>query len=81
MTTPRLVEVAVDAPGGPGPRTWTYAVPPELADLVPGEAVLVPFGRRQAIGIVLGDAAEREKAPGGEVAAASGGDGRAPTKP
>jgi len=53
---PRLVEVAVDAPGGPGPRTWTYAVPPLLDDLEPGEAVLVPFGRRQAIGIVLGDA-------------------------
>ena len=52
---PRLVEVAVDAPGGPGPRTWTYAVPPMLDDLEPGEAVLVPFGRRQAIGIVLGD--------------------------
>ena len=55
--TPRLVEVAVDAPGGPGPRTWTYRVPPELADLELGEAVLVPFGRRQAIGIVLGPAA------------------------
>jgi primosomal protein N' (replication factor Y) (superfamily II helicase) len=53
---PRLVEVAVDAPGGPGPRTWTYAVPAELADLERGEAVLVPFGRRQAIGIVLGAA-------------------------
>ncbi len=55
-SAPRLVEVAVDAPGGPGPRTWTYAVPDALADLEPGEAVLVPFGRRQAIGIVLGDA-------------------------
>lgn len=54
--TGRLVEVAVDAPGGPGPRTWTYLVPRELDDLEPGEAVLVPFGRRQAIGIVLGAA-------------------------
>ena len=42
---PVLVEVAVDAPAGPGPRTYTYAVPPELAPLEPGEAVLVPFGR------------------------------------
>ena len=52
----RLVEVAVDAPAGPGPRTYTYLVPPGLADLEPGEAVLVPFGRggRQAIGVVLG---------------------------
>jgi len=29
-------------------------VPPELADLADGEAVLVEFGRRQALGIVLG---------------------------
>ena len=25
-----VVEVAVDAPGGPGPRTYTYLVPAEL---------------------------------------------------
>jgi primosomal protein N' (replication factor Y) len=52
----RLVEVAVDAPGGPGPRTYTYTVPEALADLETGEAVLVPFGKggRQAIGVVLG---------------------------
>lgn len=52
----RLVSVAVDAPGGPGPRTWTYAALPPLDEVEPGEAVLVPFGRRQAIGIVLGEA-------------------------
>ncbi|OGO54320.1 MAG: primosomal protein N' [Chloroflexi bacterium RBG_16_72_14] len=54
-----IVEVAVDAPGGPGPRTYTYLVPPELADVEAGEPVLVPFGRggRQAIGIVVGDTA------------------------
>ena len=40
-----LVEVAVDAPAGPGPRTWTYIAPPALGALEPGEAVLVPFGR------------------------------------
>ena len=58
MTSPprdRLVEVAVDAPGG-GSRTYTYAVPPALADLETGEAVLVEFGRRQALGIVMGPA-------------------------
>ena len=51
-----LVEVAVDAPAGPGPRTYTYAVPAALGALEPGEPVLVPFGRggRQAIGIVVG---------------------------
>ncbi len=52
----RLVEVAVDVPGGGGDRTYTYAVPPALGDLAAGEAVLVEYGRRQAIGIVLGDA-------------------------
>ena len=36
----RLVEVAVDAAGAGGSRTYTYAVPERLADLVPGEAVL-----------------------------------------
>src|SRR4051812_20387738 len=55
----QAVEVAVDAPGGPGPRTYSYLVPPELGDLEPGEPVLVPFGKggRQAIGIVLGASA------------------------
>ena len=53
----RTVEVAVDAVGGGGARTWTYAVPPHLADIEPGEAVLVPYGRRQALGVVLGPGA------------------------
>jgi|GEM_PF-57012 len=52
---PRLVEVAVDAPGA-GARRYTYAVPDRLADLKAGEAVLVEFGKRQALGIVLGSA-------------------------
>jgi primosomal protein N' (replication factor Y) len=53
----RSVEVAIDAAGGGGARTYTYAVPTALADLVKGEAVLVEFGRRQALGVVLGDTA------------------------
>jgi primosomal protein N' (replication factor Y) len=52
----RLVEVAVDAPGAGGSRAFTYSIPSRLADLVPGEAVMVEFGRRQALGIVLGSA-------------------------
>jgi primosomal protein N' (replication factor Y) len=51
----RLVEVAVDAAGGQA-RTYTYAVPDELTDLRLGEAVLVEFGRRQALGIVVAEA-------------------------
>ncbi len=52
----RRVEVAIDAAGGGGSRTYTYHVPERLADLVPGEPVLVEYGRRQALGIVLGEA-------------------------
>ena len=49
--------MAVDAAGAGGDRTYTYAVPAALADLEPGEAVLVEFGRRQALGVVLGTGA------------------------
>jgi primosomal protein N' (replication factor Y) len=52
----RAVEVAVDAAGRGGDRTYTYIVPETLADLGLGEAVLVDFGRRQALGIVVADA-------------------------
>jgi primosomal protein N' (replication factor Y) len=53
--TGRVVEVAIDAAGGGGARTYTYSVPTSLGDLAPGEAVLVEFGRRQALAVVLGD--------------------------
>jgi primosomal protein N' (replication factor Y) len=59
----RLVEVAVDAAGGRS-GTYTYIVPAELDDLVPGEAVLVDFGRRQALGIIV---AETDRKPAGEL--------------
>jgi primosomal protein N' (replication factor Y) len=59
-TADRVVEVAIDAAGGGGARTYTYIVPPGLADLVPGEAVLVEFGRRQALAVVLGEATRPE---------------------
>jgi primosomal protein N' len=52
----RHVEVAVDAAGVAGTRTWTYVVPDDLADVAAGEPVLVEWGRRRAVGIVLGDA-------------------------
>ena len=49
------VEVAIDAAGAGGARRYTYRVPVELADLEAGEAVLVEFGRRQALGVILGE--------------------------
>ncbi|MEO8571666.1 MAG: primosomal protein N' [Chloroflexota bacterium] len=52
----RAVEVAVDAAGRGGDRTYTYLVPDVLRDLELGEAVLVEFGRRQALGIVVAEA-------------------------
>ncbi len=58
----RLVEVAIDAAGAGGARPYTYAVPQRLADLEDGEAVLVEFGRRQALGVILGGA---DAVPGG----------------
>lgn len=51
----RAVEVAIDAAGGGGARTYTYSVPTALEDLAAGEAVLVEFGRRQALAVVLGE--------------------------
>jgi primosomal protein N' (replication factor Y) len=59
---PRAVEVAVDAAGRGGDRTYTYSVPDSLADLRPGEAVLVEFGRRQALGIIVADVAGPDRA-------------------
>ena len=55
-TGERLVEVAIDAAGASGARTYTYAVPAALADLELGEAVLVEYGRRQALVVVLAEA-------------------------
>ena len=48
-----LVEVAVDAVGAAGGQTYTYRLPASLGDLVAGEAVLVEYGRRQALGVVV----------------------------
>jgi primosomal protein N' (replication factor Y) (superfamily II helicase) len=53
----RLVAVAVDAPGTAGGRLYTYRLPPELSALEAGEAVIVPYARRQALGIVVEEAA------------------------
>ena len=66
MFEPALVEVAVDAVGAAGGRSYTYSVPDRLSGLEAGEAVIVEFGRRQALGVVLGPAA-RSDIPAGEM--------------
>jgi primosomal protein N' (replication factor Y) len=53
----RHVDVAVDAPGAAGGQAYTYLVPRSLADVALGEAVIVEFGPRQAIGVILAEAA------------------------
>ncbi len=64
--TRRLVDVAVDAVGPAGGQTFTYHLPGSFANISAGEAVLVEYGRRNAIGVVLGPAdfdAGRETKP------------------
>jgi primosomal protein N' (replication factor Y) (superfamily II helicase) len=51
----RWIQVALDAAGVPGGRTFTYHVPRALRELAIGEAVLVDYGRRRSIGLVMGD--------------------------
>jgi primosomal protein N' (replication factor Y) (superfamily II helicase) len=46
-----FVEVAVDAPAGPG-RTFSYSVPPHIA-VKPGQLVTVPFGPRTVQGLIV----------------------------
>jgi primosomal protein N' (replication factor Y) len=50
----RRVSVAIDAAGAAGVHPFTYHLPARHADVAEGEAVLVEFGRRQALGIVIG---------------------------
>jgi primosomal protein N' (replication factor Y) len=71
----RFVEVAIDAAGAGGMRTYTYSVPEALADLEVGEAVIVEFGHRQALAVVLGEAAPPEGLEAKPVAARVRADG------
>jgi primosomal protein N' (replication factor Y) len=58
VTGERLVELAIDAAGAAGGRTYTYRAPASMSDLAVGEAVIVSFGRRQVLAIVLGETAQ-----------------------
>ncbi|MFY8168137.1 MAG: hypothetical protein ACOVKQ_04815, partial [Candidatus Limnocylindrus sp.] len=48
---PNTVRIAVDLPGPQGERLYDY-LPPEHGEVEIGDAVVVPFGGRRAIGIV-----------------------------
>ncbi len=49
----RLVRVAVEAAADRPERTFTYALPDSLDEAEPGSLVLVPYGRRLALGYLL----------------------------
>ena len=55
---PRPVRVAVEALADRPERTFTYLLPGELAGARPGSLVLVPYGRRTALGYLLPGPAE-----------------------
>ena len=47
-----LFAVALNVPAGDG--VFTYRIPPELGEPLPGRRVVVPLGRRTETGVVLG---------------------------
>jgi primosomal protein N' (replication factor Y) (superfamily II helicase) len=56
----RAVRVAVEALADRPERTFSYRWPPDLGDAEPGALLLVPYGRRLALGYLLpGDADAR----------------------
>lgn len=57
---PHIARIALDVPL-PGP--FDYLIPPAFASLLPGQRVVVPFGRRQMAGIVVGLADKSDFAP------------------
>ncbi len=58
----RVVRVAVDAIADRPERTFSYRLPAELGRPAPGSLLLVPYGRRQALGYLVAD---DDGAPGG----------------
>ena len=56
--TVRLVRVAVDALADRPERTFTYRLPARLGDPRPGSLLLVPYGRRLALGYLLAGESE-----------------------
>ncbi len=46
----RVVRVAVDAIADRPERTFSYRLPAEMGEPRPGSLLLVPYGRREALG-------------------------------
>ena len=58
-----ILAVAIDTPLR---RTFDYRAPAQSADLIPGQRVWVPFGRRRVIGVVVGRR-DRTEVPAGKL--------------
>jgi primosomal protein N' (replication factor Y) len=63
----RVVRVAVDALADRPERTFSYRLSPELGDPAPGSLLLVPYGRRLALGYLMPDGADGAAAPAAEL--------------
>jgi primosomal protein N' (replication factor Y) len=63
----RVVRVAVDALADRPERTFSYRLPPELGDPAPGSLLLVPYGRRLALGYLMPDPAGGAAPSGAEL--------------
>ncbi|MEP7040885.1 MAG: primosomal protein N' [Chloroflexota bacterium] len=67
MAAQRTVRVAVEALADRPERAFSYRLPPELGDPAPGSLLLVPYGRRLALGYLLPGTVDAE--PGIELRA------------
>jgi primosomal protein N' (replication factor Y) (superfamily II helicase) len=57
----RVVRVAVEALADRPERAFSYLLPTSLGDPAPGSLLLVPYGRRLALGYLLGSEAARDE--------------------
>ena len=61
MTAPHIIQVALPVPL---PQLFDYSVPSgSVAAIAPGTRVLVPFGRRKMVGVVVRNAKHSEVPP------------------
>jgi primosomal protein N' (replication factor Y) len=67
----RVVRVAVEAVADRPERTFSYLLPAEMGDPAPGSLLLVPYGRRLALGYLLGMASGGLADAGGSPAPAT----------
>ena len=67
MVSPHILQVALPVPL---PNLFDYLAPPGALDIAEGTRVLVPFGRKKMVGVVVGRAG-RSDVPAGRLLAVS----------